>query len=363
MRENTSDFESLFLNDIPLMDVRAPVEFQKGAFPNALNKPILNDEQRVLIGTCYKKEGQDAAVRLGNQLATEDIRQQRLDYWLDYCKRHPQGYLYCFRGGMRSNLTQQWLREAGCDYPLVEGGYKAIRQFLIQHIDDVAKKPMLILGGLTGSAKGKVIENTSTGIDLEKAAHHRGSSFGSHPISQPTQINFEHAIALALLKLKNKLAAKRLVLEDEGRAIGSLSLPLSLYGMMKKSPVLELRLTWLDRLENLVQEYAVSTLCDFLSVNEEEQAWQAYEHYLLSGIDAIKKRLGLERYKNLRQLMRQAIMEHKKYKDPYKHLVWLEPLLKDYYDPMYRYQLKKKEDRIVFRGEYKAVVQYIEDFR
>ena len=30
MRDNTEDFRSLFLNDVPLMDVRAPVEFDKG---------------------------------------------------------------------------------------------------------------------------------------------------------------------------------------------------------------------------------------------------------------------------------------------------------------------------------------------
>ena len=45
-----NNFKQIVLNQIPLIDVRAPIEFEKGAFPNAINLPILNDEQRCLIG-------------------------------------------------------------------------------------------------------------------------------------------------------------------------------------------------------------------------------------------------------------------------------------------------------------------------
>ena len=64
-RPDTSDYLSLFLNDVPLMDVRAPIEFSKGSFPNAINAPLMNDEERHRVGICYKEKGQDKAIELG----------------------------------------------------------------------------------------------------------------------------------------------------------------------------------------------------------------------------------------------------------------------------------------------------------
>ncbi len=43
-----------------------------------------------------------------------------------------------------------------------------------------------------------------------------------------------------------------------------------------------------------------------------------------------------------------------------EHEAWLAPLLEQYYDPMYTYQLSKKADRIVFRGDYQAVKAWFE---
>ena len=54
MRDDTRDYLSLFLNDTPLLDVRAPVEFAKGAFPGAANISLINDDERHQIGICYK---------------------------------------------------------------------------------------------------------------------------------------------------------------------------------------------------------------------------------------------------------------------------------------------------------------------
>lgn len=39
MRPDTHDYQRLFLNDVPLVDVRAPIEFAKGAFPGTVNLP------------------------------------------------------------------------------------------------------------------------------------------------------------------------------------------------------------------------------------------------------------------------------------------------------------------------------------
>jgi len=121
-----SGFRELFLDDTPMMDVRAPVEFAAGAFPAATSLPLLDDAQRHEIGCVYAENGQQAAITRGKELASPAVRAKRMDAWLQHINCHPNGYLYCFRGGLRSHIAQQWLQEAGVEYPLVQGGYKSV---------------------------------------------------------------------------------------------------------------------------------------------------------------------------------------------------------------------------------------------
>lgn len=202
MRDNSADYRDIFLNDRPLMDVRAPVEFLKGAFPQALNRPLMNDIERQKVGTCYKQQGQDAAIALGHQLVGGTVKAERIAAWAEFARANPDGYLYCFRGGLRSQITQQWLAaEAGIAYPRVLGGYKALRGFLIDTIEAaVAECDFVLVGGLTGTGKTEVLAQLDNALDLEGHANHRGSSFGKHATPQPAQIDFENALAIDLLK-------------------------------------------------------------------------------------------------------------------------------------------------------------------
>ncbi|MDF1764712.1 MAG: tRNA 2-selenouridine(34) synthase MnmH, partial [Oleibacter sp.] len=97
-RPDTDDFKSLFLADTPMMDLRAPLEFVKGAFPDTVSLPLMTDQERAKVGTCYKKFGQDAAITLGHQLVRGDIKEARMAKWLAFAKANPEGYLYCWRG-------------------------------------------------------------------------------------------------------------------------------------------------------------------------------------------------------------------------------------------------------------------------
>ena len=158
MRPDTDNYFELFINDIPLMDVRAPVEFDKGAFPSAANIPLLDDSQRQQIGIRYKNAGEQEAVELGLQLATPEIRAQRIKDWKEFCRQNPQGYLYCFRGGLRSRTAQSWIREQGIEFPLIKGGYKAMRRYLIDELEtSIDTVPIVIVSGLTGSGKTRVL--------------------------------------------------------------------------------------------------------------------------------------------------------------------------------------------------------------
>lgn len=95
----------------------------------------MQDDEREKVGTCYKNKGQEAAIALGHELVQGEVKQQRLAQWIEFTQQHPQGVLYCFRGGLRSKTVQTWLAQAGINYPRVEGGYKALRQFLISELE------------------------------------------------------------------------------------------------------------------------------------------------------------------------------------------------------------------------------------
>ena len=354
---------SLFLHDIPLMDVRAPVEFAQGAFPCAVNHPLMNDSERHDVGLRYKQQGQDAAIKLGNKLVSGEIKEQRIAQWQAFAREHPDGYLYCFRGGLRSRTTQQWLKESGVDLPLVNGGYKAMRRVLIDELEQsIADSRFIILAGKTGTGKTWLLKELSGAIDLEGFAHHRGSSFGRFPDGQPSQINFENSLAIALMKNRSR-GINQFWLEDEGRLIGSLSLPLSLQKKMKESPLVLLEEDLEYRISITLKDYVIDLERYYRNYTkqrdkqtsndntlESDAPFKQFSSYLLDSLARIKKRLGGERYQKIEQQMQDALQEQKNSGNIDLHRIWIESLLTSYYDPMYEYQLENKQQQFVFRG-------------
>lgn len=359
-RANSDDYRDLFANDIPMIDTRAPIEFTQGAFPNSVNLPLMTDAERAAVGTCYKQQGQEAAVKLGHKLVNGNIKAERVARWKAFCEANPEGYLYCFRGGMRSQITQQWLKEAGIDYPFITGGYKAMRRFLIDTIDQVATQPMTIVGGNTGSGKTILINELKNGIDLEGAAHHRGSSFGRFVTQQRTQINFENELAIQMVK-KQAQNIRHFVYEDESNHIGSAKLPLSLSRTMPDADIAVIDDPFEIRLARLIDEYVVAMQRDFVAHYGEEQGWIHFAEYLAKGMFNIRKRLGMQRYQALADAQQYAVKVMQDSGSLDHHRDWLVPLLKQYYDPMYTYQLGKKAERIIFRGNYRQVKEWLEN--
>lgn len=90
-RQKAQDYRAILLADTPLIDVRAPIEFEQGAMPGAINLPLMMDDERAAVGTCYKRQGADAALALGHRLVCGDIRQQRLEAWKAAYQRFPTG--------------------------------------------------------------------------------------------------------------------------------------------------------------------------------------------------------------------------------------------------------------------------------
>ncbi len=362
IRQDTDDYQNLFLQDTPIMDVRAPIEFNKGAFPNSQNIPLLNDQQREVVGICYKHKGQDAAISLALKLAVPETRQQRMRQWQQYITDYPQGYLYCFRGGLRSRTTQVWLKEQGIDYPLITGGYKAMRTYLLQQLRVSFRQiPFVILSGLTGSGKTQVLKKTRYHIDLEGLANHRGSAFG-HDVNdyQPTQINWENILSIACLKYQYQLPDSGLLLEDEGKRIGRVILPDGFSEKMAQAPFIFLECRLEQRISIIREEY-ITKNWPLYQQHYQETADNKFSSFVLDNLTRIKKRLGGVRYQKIHSSFALALKKLFSTGESSLFEEGISLLLVEYYDPMYRYQIQKKQIDILFRGQEAEILAWVNE--
>jgi tRNA 2-selenouridine synthase len=338
---------SLLRQGVPLIDVRAPVEFAQGGLPGAINLPLMDDEERHQVGIEYKQRGQQAAIALGQRLVSGGIRQARIAAWQRTVEAHPEAIIYCYRGGLRSQIAQLWLAEAGVERPRIRGGWKAMRQALCARIDAAAAQPLLVVGGLTGCAKTALVQQLDTGLDLEGCARHKGSAFGRHPLPAPSQIDFEHAMGLRLLALPGPL-----VVEDESRHIGTANVPLTFWRAMEVAPRVrvEMPLDW--RLAQIHKDYIDDLWAIYRQQFGEWLGWTLMRKQLSSALARLKKRLGHARLARLQRLQQLAFREHER-GNRQAHEAWLAPLLTEYYDPMYRYQLEKRNaERFLHVGDW-----------
>ncbi|MFC4277118.1 tRNA 2-selenouridine(34) synthase MnmH [Achromobacter aloeverae] len=360
MRGDTSNYRDLFLGDVPMMDARAPIEFRKGAFPHTVNLPLMTDSERQKVGTCYTQQGEAAAIALGHRLVSGQVKAERLAAWADFARAHPDGYLYCFRGGLRSQIVQTWLREeAGIAYPRVIGGYKALRGFLLDTLDRaLAECGFVVLGGMTGTGKTDVLAQLAHGLDLEGHAHHRGSSFGKRVTGQPAQIDFENGLAVDILK-KRHAGHAHFVVEDEGQAIGACSVPVGLHQGMQRYPLVWLEDSFENRVRRILRDYVVNLGAEFVAEHGHEQGQLLFAQRLRQSLDKIQKRLGGLRHQQLAAIMDAALAEQARGGGVEGHRAWIEALLTSYYDPMYRHQRESKAGRIVFSGDEAAVLEYL----
>lgn len=350
MHNNSADFKRLFLKGTALLDVRAPVEFTQGAFPHASNLPLLDDQQRHDIGICYKQHGQHAAIELGHQFIRGDVRTTRMAQWRQWHQQNPDGYLYCFRGGLRSQTVQSWLAEDGMNIPLIPGGYKALRRFLLDSLERACKNlPMTVICGRTGCGKTRVIETLSSSLDLEGEAHHRGSSFGRRPGGQPAQIDFENRLAIHLLKLEDQQLTP-IILEDESRLIGRCYLPQPMQDRIASTQRVIIEESLDSRVMVTLEDYVIGPLNEYAQWYGEQDALEKLGEELLAALARIRKRLGGERYKELNDVLQKALHSQRENGDASLHQHWIRQLLKDYYDPMYDYMMGKRGGEVLFSG-------------
>jgi len=332
----------LLRDAVPLIDLRAPGEFARGSVPSAINLPILSDTERADVGTTYKNSGQAAAIELGNRLVSGEVRDARLKAWRDFLTRHPDARLFCWRGGLRSETAQQWLKAAGVSAPRVAGGYKALRNACLDALGSATTtKRWVVVGGRTGSGKTLLLQRTPLAIDLEGLANHRGSAFGARDTPQPETANFENQLAVVLLQHQHSV----LLLEDESRTIGRLAIPESWHSKMQSAELIILETDMASRCANIRREYVDEPLQQGLP---EADLAQRIE----DALDRIARRLGGARHTEVKRLLAEAF-------DNGNHSAWIERLLSWYYDPMYDYQLEKKHQRVTLTGDADTLLNYL----
>ncbi len=346
--------EDIFLNARPLIDVRAEIEYSQGAFPAAVNLPILSTEERHEVGICYREKGPVAAEQLGHELLGCGVREERVQAWIRFLENHGNAALYCFRGGKRSTIACQWLASEGYFPERIEGGYKRMRRFLLKQFERLPG--MIVVSGRTGVGKTRFLKQLPHSLDLEAHARHRGSAFGRRIEEQPSQAGFENAVGIDLLRF-SRTGAKILFVEDEGRLIGRIHLPPVLQSGLRRSPLLLLEDSLDHRILEIYNEYIVEQWQQYEDAFQ-DAAFPAFSGYLQSAMDGIRKRLGGKLHQELVRVLRSALTRQSA-GDLEGHLEWIRVLLEQYYDPMYDYQLEKKRHRILFRGSRDEAMEWV----
>jgi tRNA 2-selenouridine synthase len=298
------------------VDVRSEAEFQEGHVPGAVNIPLLNNEERVQVGTDYKQKGKDQAIRTGFRLVGP-----RLGALMDQVVSFSKGkelLVYCWRGGMRSENFCNFSAMAGVKTRRLTGGYKAYRE-MVQEIFN-QKLPLIVIGGKTGSGKSDILralENSGEQvIDLEKLANHKGSAFGG--LLQPPQPSNEQFTNNLFEKILSLDLSRPIWVEDESISIGKIFLPKNFFEQKKNAPVVQIEVDKNIRVDRLVNEYGSAPQDEFLA-----------------SMEKITKKLGGQNFNMARDFLMNGDMHG------------TISILLTYYDKTYTFSLENKSASII----------------
>jgi tRNA 2-selenouridine synthase len=303
----------------PVLDVRSPGEYNHAHIPTAYSLPLFSDEERKQVGTAYKQQSREAAIKIGldffgvkmkamvEQAETlivgrKPLAEKELQLADEQRTTNNVVLVHCWRGGMRSAGVAWLLDLYGFKVYTLIGGYKAYRKWVLAQFEK--EYNFTIIGGYTGSGKTLLLhelqKQNKTVIDLEALANHKGSAFGAlGENAQPKQEMFENLLAERLLATSCKPQEEPnsnspfrglggIYLEDESQRIGNLQIPMPLWYTMRKAPVCFLDIPFEKRLKHITEEYGKY---------EKEK--------LLEAITRIQKRLGGLETKNAIRLLQE----------------------------------------------------------
>ncbi|MFZ6742690.1 tRNA 2-selenouridine(34) synthase MnmH [Undibacterium sp. JH2W] len=289
-----------------IIDVRSPAEFAEDHIANAINCPVLSNEERIVIGTMYKQVGAFEAKRLGAALVAKNIGQHIENLFQDK-PRDWKPLIYCWRGGNRSGAMAHIFAKIGWPVTQLNGGYKAYRQYVNQSLDsELQQFQWRVLCGPTGSGKSRSLQALAAlgaqVLDLELLAAHRGSVLGGMPgHAQPSQKQFDSRIFEQIQKFDTR---KTIYVEAESKKIGNLRVPENLMQTMRASSCVQLSLPLGKRVELLLEEYA------HFIINTESLNEQLHFLTSLHGKERISRWKQMAENGQVQQLVSELLEQH-----------------------------------------------------
>jgi tRNA 2-selenouridine synthase len=276
-----------------VIDVRSPSEYNHGHIIGSKNIPLFTDEERKIVGTAYKQESREQAMKIGLDFFGPKMKKiiEEVEGLMTNKQRAKSKdgdcqlpivnciFLYCWRGGMRSAAIAWLLNLYGVKISVLAGGYKAYRNYVLETFS--LPFSLKIVAGFTGSGKTEILHELEKRgeeiIDLEKLASHKGSAFGNinMPV-QPTQEMFENLLAqdLRLKSMRQRQSSicnlqsaikdsdllhsthhLPLWLEDESQRIGLINIPPAFWQQIRQAPVYFFDIPFEDRLKHIIEEY------------------------------------------------------------------------------------------------------------
>ena len=260
------------LSNYLIIDVRSPGEYAHAHIPTAFSLPLFTDEERAAIGTTYKQESREAAIKLGLPFFGTKMQNmiEQVEGWVTVYEKtnakKPTILVHCWRGGMRSAAVAWLLDLYGFKTKQLTGGYKAYRNWVLTQFEK--NYTMKVLGGFTGSGKTEILLQLQKSkipvIDLEGLANHKGSAFGAlGQNEQASQEQFENNLAEALFNIS--AAHPYFWIEDESQRIGTNMLPISFFKNMRNSICYFIDIPFEARLQFIVEAYGRFAIADLIA--------------------------------------------------------------------------------------------------
>ncbi|WP_053957381.1 tRNA 2-selenouridine(34) synthase MnmH [Inediibacterium massiliense] len=333
--------EALALEKTLFIDVRSPSEYEDGTILGAINIPILDDSERAIIGTIYKKESKDKATVTGLNLVSHKLP-NLYETIRAYSKEYDYIIIFCWRGGMRSRSVCNLL--SMLDIPNIyqlKDGYKGYRRHVINYLEnDILKYHFIVLHGVTGVGKTHILEELKKEdipiLNLEEMAQNSGSVFGDLVFEKkpPSQKNFESLLFHKMHSFKESY----IFIESESKRIGNVQIPDHLYHHMMQKYHILIETNLENRVNVILKDYI-----HHLDQNHEK---------IKKSLDHLRKRLGNKWVDTLIQKV-----------DEKNYSYVIEYLMKHYYDPLYKYSIEQYEYDLVIEYKYiKEAVTKLKEF-
>jgi tRNA 2-selenouridine synthase len=284
-------------NGHQIIDVRSAGEFLAGSIPGAVNIPLFDEDERSVIGTLYRHGGQERAVDKGFKYVEQKLTELLADF-RPY-KEKPIT-VFCARGGMRSLSVVNLLGQSGYTAFQLEGGYKKYRHYVLDILGKF-RPNLIVIHGLTGTGKTRILQQLENGIDLEELARHRSSLFGGLDREPSNQRSFDSSLAQTV----GALGEEPYFIEGESRKIGRVYIPKPLAMAMKEAILVNVHCSLDTRIRRIIEDYPVT---DQEVMGEIESILKSLTRKL--GAGEVVKMCRLLRHGELQELVRILLVDY-----------------------------------------------------